>query len=130
MKNLLLFLVLIITDFPLSQGSNISILNGIPTNHFLVYLAWGLIGLLFNKIIEFVGRSSKNKSKFSITYWWKDNRAKIILSIIALPIAIILSNSLIGMDLSITNSFLIGGAIDRFIVVMKKRIDNLTSSND
>lgn len=110
-----------ITEESKSENFTDLFLNGMSLVSFCVFLLWAYIGVLVNVLLEYYGRSSKKTStKFSFKYWWTDNWAKILLSLLLVPIAIVFCEEVVGMEINNYAAILIGGGSDRLIAVMRK----------
>ena len=110
-------------------------LGGMSIIAFTSYMLWAYIGVAVNVLLEYQARSAPDgkewkQDKFSFSYWWKDNRMKILLSCILVPVAIVFSKEVIGMSISNWTAVLIGGGSDRLLVVVRKFIKRKWKSEE
>jgi len=98
---------------------------------FFVYVGFGYIGLLINSVMEITGRDtseSKGKiKKFSSGYWLRDNWKKMIASLLVVPMGILLSKEVFGLELTKINALAIGGFADNIFERYKNKIKFLTT---
>lgn len=91
---------------------------------FLVFLAFAYLGAIINLCIDLLERDPKSDTspkKFNIKYWWADNKIRLFIVFVLIPIALLLSKDLFGLALSNTTAFFIGFSNDSIIRLIKKR---------
>lgn len=104
--------------FQLFLGENLTIV------YFFVYLVWAYMGFFINLIIDINRRKPESETSpkpFSLNYWWNDNKWRLLSSFLLIPVAIILSKELMGMEISNTLAFLIGLGSDTLIELIKRK---------
>ena len=134
MKKLFFSLLLSMTSFisfaqeatPISTNNFIGfLLNGMDMYQFLALLIWGLIGVIGNLVSDVIRRNKKSPTspeKFSMEYYLSDNKWRIILSFILLPLVLISTNEILSSTvISPLGSFFIGLSSDHFIEILKRK---------
>lgn len=106
------------------------LLNGMEPVMFLVFLVYAYMGFAFNLGIDILSRDPKSPTspvRFSASYWWQDNKKRVIISIVLMPILVIVGKLLTGMDMNILNAFLLGWSGDALSNLLKKKSDTVAS---
>ena len=91
---------------------------------FLVYLAWGMVGIVAQVLIDLIKRkpeSTTSPQTFSLAYYWNDNKYRLLVAIVLMPICILLYSELMGTDLSRLEAFSIGFASDMIADILKRK---------
>lgn len=131
MKRLIMFMLIILPLTMLAQdGGNedqsISdiILGGITPQYFAAMLLFAIMGVAVN-IISDVSRRDKpsehSPQEFSLKYWWGDNWRRVVATVILLPVALLTSAEMIGLELTKFNAFVIGFGADHLIEIAKRK---------
>jgi len=107
-----------------SNGFLTAILGDMTFVEFLVYLMFGVYGMLINVLADIIKRKSTSTTspqKFSFRYYWMDNKYRIWISLLMIPVAILTINSLIGVSISTFMALCIGFGADYLIEILKKK---------
>lgn len=102
----------------------ITFLGGMTTTLFFAYWLWAFIGMVFHLFIDILRRkktSPYSPHEWDWGYWWADNRRKIIVSLVALPFAVLFGKSISGAEMNIYLAFCAGYLIDNFLDVLKQK---------
>ena len=127
---LFLFLFIFCGYFVIAQESLINksvsyfLIGGVEFNYFLAMLIFALMGMFVNIISDLTKRkkSSPNSPyEFSFSYWFKDNKIRLAINIPLIPIALLLCNELIGVELTKLSSFMIGFGSDHILELLKRK---------
>lgn len=101
--------------------------NATPTM-ILAYVICAYVGLIVNAVIDILQRkpeSPNSPHQFDWSYWWVDNKQRLLLSSILIPFVVILGNSAGSIlelpSMNITTAFLIGWSGDGISVLLKKK---------
>jgi len=104
------------------------ILAGATPIEMFSYVGFAYLGLLLNLGVDTYKRkpdSLNSPVKFSCAYWWVDNKRRIILSCILIPIVVLLANTCNGMlnmgVMNIATAFFIGWSGDGISVLLKNK---------
>lgn len=100
------------------------ITGGIALVMLAVYLFWAYVGMLLHLAVDFVKRkpkSSNSPEKASFKYYWNDNKQRLILALILIPVAIVFAPQLFGVELSLFVAFGIGYGSDTIADILKKK---------
>jgi hypothetical protein len=100
------------------------LLGGITIIQFMVFLALGVAGLTLNIIWDISRRkpcSPSSPQKFFISYWFKDNWKRLIISFVFLPLVVLLFNEITGGELNRLNAFYAGFSADALAELIKRR---------
>jgi len=84
---------------------------------YVVLISYGILGLLISMLIELIRNKNKIKSQggFKLTYWFYDNFARILLSIIAIFVGIQFSPELLNLKISNWGALVAGISTDKII---------------
>jgi len=93
----------------------------VPFKLFAIYLLFAFTGLLFSLVLELYKSDVKSK-EFKFKYWWSHNKFRVILNIIAMTLGILFTEDLLGIKLSVYNSFLAGFTSDKIIETLKRKL--------
>ena len=91
---------------------------------FLAYWLYAFIGFVFHLIVDILKRKKESKNspyKWDWSYYWADNRERLIISFIALPFAVVFSKFITGDVMNIYLAFCTGYGIDSLIDVLKQK---------
>jgi len=100
------------------------IMDGLSPVLFFSYCVYAYLGLTVYLGIDLWGRDPQSDNtpiKFSWSHWWVDNRWRVALSSILIPVFILISSSVLDNALDLHNAFMIGFAIDVVIGKLKKK---------
>lgn len=98
----------------------------------LAFAVWAYGGLAYSLYTDFVS-SGENLKQFNPTYYWQQNKWRVIQSIVAIPIGLIFTQDLLGIELSAFSALLLGFNIDKLLEAIKdrkKRKTQFNSSNE
>lgn len=101
-----------------------ALLNGLTMIEFLVYMTFGIFGVMVNVLSDIVRRnvgSAKSPVKFSRAWWVKDNKIRMMISLILLPIAIICYGEFFSMDMTNAAAFFLGFSCDHLLEILKRK---------
>lgn len=132
MKNLKIYLMLICTFFMLpifSQGEGGEsikdiILGDITMNFFLAMLLFAVIGVIVNLVSDVHRRdkpSPHSPKKWSFKYWWADNWKRLAATTILLPVSLLMTTELFGVELTKGVAFGIGFGADHLVEIAKRK---------
>ncbi len=137
MKTLKLFFVLLVLFIPIfvfgeNGGSVLDIiLGGMTFNYFIAMFLFALVGVIINLFsdVQRRNKSSKNSPKeFSFKYWWKDNWKRVTATIVLLPIALLTTTDMFGVELTNGVAISIGFGADHIIEIIKHKKIKLIKS--
>ena len=103
------------------------ILSGLKPEHFAALLLVSYLGLVMNLLSDIVRRKPESETspvKFSLDYWWHDNKFRILLSFISVSSLVLLT----GSELDLTKALGIGLGADHVMEILKRK--NLIKSYD
>lgn len=86
----------------------------------LAYAVWAYGGLGYSLYTDFVS-SGENLKQFNPSYYWGQNKWRVIQSIIAIPIGLIFTQDLLGIELNSFSALLLGFNIDKLLETIKDR---------
>jgi hypothetical protein len=98
--------------------------GGMDMMYFMSYLLWGYIGMGVNMLIEVMKRKPKGESapkKFKGIYYWDDNKKRLVISVILVPLAVIMFSELFGMDVSNERALFMGFGSDTLAEFIKRK---------
>lgn len=98
--------------------------GGLDITYFLAYVLWGYIGMGLNWFIELIRRKPKSQTspkKFRGAYYLDDNKKRIIIASILVPIAVIMFNELFGMEVTNERALMLGFGADTLAELIKRR---------
>jgi hypothetical protein len=136
MKKLLFLLLTLVVVFPLLAQTDTTVaaphqsefvktfMNGMAVGVFFAYMAWALIGLVLNLVIDIVRRKPQSPDspvKFSWKYWWADNWCRILIAVILIPVITLLFNFIMGVQLNLLSAFYIGWTGDQIAELLKRK---------
>jgi len=101
--------------------------DGVTWTMFLVFLTFGALGLLSSILFDIYSSGTSTK-KFSLKYWWKCNKWRLSLSVLAVVIGILFSEQLLSIEMSNWASFLAGFTADKLIESLMQRRRRKTQS--
>jgi hypothetical protein len=85
---------------------------------------FSLAGIAISLLIDAKGRdkeSERTPPAWSWNFFWSDNFRRLITTVLLVFIALRFSNELLGVDISLWASFLIGLGFDKLAEVAKKK---------
>lgn len=124
---LFLFLLcgyMVIAQDSLNKSISYFLIGGVEFNYFLAMLIFALMGMFVNIISDLTKRKKNSPNspyKFSFGYWFKDNKIRLAINIPLIPIALLLCNELIGVELTKLSSFMIGFGSDHILELLKRK---------
>lgn len=98
--------------------------GGIDTAFFLSYVLWGYIGMGVNLFIELTKRKPSSKSspkKFKGIYYWDDNKKRLVISLILVPVGVLLFSEFFGIPLTNERALMLGLGADNLAELIKRR---------
>ena len=100
------------------------LLGGIEPMMFLVFIIYAYLGLVLSIVVDVIKRkpeSPKSPVKFSLKYLWTDNKERIIVSVILIPVLVVIFSFFTGKEINLANAFLIGWAGDEISNILKRK---------
>lgn len=94
--------------------------EGVTWTMFVVFLTFGLVGLITSVAFDIYSSGATGK-EFSIKIFWKDNKWRMLLSLLVIVIAILFSEQLMSITMSNWASFLAGFTADKLIENLMQR---------
>lgn len=94
--------------------------EGMSLSHFLAMYALALMGILVSNILD-IYSSGERPQGFQWSYWWSDNKVRIILSLLFAFLGILFSEQLLGAELTRFLAFTAGLTTDKTIESIKDR---------
>ena len=94
--------------------------EGVSFKMFIVFTIFGLVGLLTSVAFDIYSSGAKSK-ELSLKVFWKDNKWRLILSLLVIVIAILFSEQLMSISMSNWASFLAGFTADKLIENLMQR---------
>lgn len=101
-----------------------NILGNMSSINFITYMLFALLGMFINVISDITRRKPKSvasPTKFSISYWLKDNFTKMSTSILMMPLMIILFQQVTGSEISNLLALGIGFSSDHLCEILKRK---------
>lgn len=126
-KIVLVFSLLLLSCFSFSQQDSTIrgvILDGVSISYYIAMLFFAYLGMIVNILSDITRRnpeSANSPKKFKLDYWWSDNKIRILVSIFMVIVAVLLCNSLVGIELNKMNSFIIGFGSDHILEIIKRK---------
>ncbi len=100
------------------------IFSDIDLASFIVFMLFAYIGLIGNLLSDIIRRDKRSASspvKFSIAYWWADNKYRLLLSLLSTPLFIFIFNELFGIQVSKLIAVFIGISTDHIWEILKRK---------
>lgn len=94
--------------------------EGVVLSALSAWLIWAYIAFAVSVYMDYMS-SGEKLSRIDWPYFWNDNRDRIILSVIIIPIALIFSEELLGGPLTRQTALMSGFTIDKVIETIKNR---------
>lgn len=102
-------------------------LGGLPPALFVAAYVWGLLGIIVGRGYDAMTREPNKTGSpvnFSWTYWIRDNAKRFGWNLLFLLIAIRFAPEILGAQITVYASFLIGIGIDKVPDMLKKNSRN------
>lgn len=124
-KSIIIFLFAVMPG-ALFAASKIAdmLLNGIDPIQFVVYIIIAYAGMILNMISDVTRRkpdSITSPTALSFSYWFNDNKARLMRSFITIPIGIIFFNDVAGIEISNLGALMIGLSSDHIWEILKRK---------
>ena len=100
------------------------VLNGMAPMLFLVFVLYAYAGFVLNLGLDILSRkpaSPDSPQKFDIAYWWRDNRYRVIVSLVLMPILVVFGKMITGTEMNLMNAFLLGWTGDAITNLLKRK---------
>lgn len=132
MKKTIILLLLALIPGVLFANEKVStlLLNGLGFNQFIAYCILAYVGMFLNILSDIIRRnpdSISSPTAFSLKYWLNDNKARLIRSLITIPVCILFINELSQIGeltfISVSNlgAFIIGLGADHIWEILKRK---------
>jgi hypothetical protein len=98
--------------------------GSMPMVYFLAYIIWAYIGMGINLFVELTKRKPQSPGspvKLHGGYYWADNRNRILISALLIPVAILMSKELMGLDITRGVAISIGFGADTLAEIVKRK---------
>ncbi len=93
-------------------------------------ISFGFVGLISSILVELIRHKNVVKSKggFSIGYWFQDNFARVLLSIIIIIVGVLYSDDLVGVGVGNKGALVLGFCTDKIIeTIISLKLTNVLS---
>lgn len=106
--------------------------GGMTTSEYIIFTLIGYAGATLALVQSYGTRSKKQSQppKFDISYWWPDNKYRVLRSLVLIPLFIMLTDGDVGMEWDKTTALSIGYYSDNLLEVILKRFVRKSSSPD
>jgi hypothetical protein len=107
--------------------------DGLSINLIIAMSLWAYIGMVINMVSDVLRRKPDSVSSpryISVSYWWKDNYKRLILSIILVPVIVIVYSEAFTTEITILGAIGLGFASDHLLEIVKRKIPQLGTKDD
>ena len=100
------------------------VLGNLTPMIFLAYWLYAFMGFAAHLVVDILKRKKESINspvKWDWSYYWADNKWRLILSFTALPFAVVFSKFITGEVMNIYLAFCAGYGIDNLIDILKQK---------
>ncbi len=99
------------------------IFAGLSLSEFFAYWTIAMFGVIMMLGLDILQRKPESKESpkpFDLGYWWKDNKIRIIITLLLIPVALMIRN-IAGGGLNWESAFYVGFSGDLISIIIKKK---------
>ena len=108
-----------------------SILSGQTKEQYLGLILFGFLGLIASVLVELIRHKSNIKitGGFNLGYWFTDNFARLLLSILIVFVGVLYTQDLVGIEIGNKGALVMGFCTDKIIeTIVSLKLTNVLGS--